>query len=104
MLATALEIRFSSSICEEEAEKVQIALEGTASNGTHLFRPFASHSLKVHISESINIHAPATDPRLRLCGTQTHLFSAATKVYDAKCFFVATPERNATATRKEPLW
>ena len=46
----------------------------------------------------------STDPRLRLCGTQTHLFSAATKVYDAKCFFVATPERNATASRKEPLW
>ena len=28
----------------------------------------------------------STDPRLRLCGTQTHLFSVATKVYDVKCF------------------
>ena len=46
----------------------------------------------------------STDPRLRLCGTQTHLFSVATKVYDAECFFVANPERNATATQKELLW
>ena len=46
----------------------------------------------------------STDPWLRLCGTQTHLFSLATKVYDAECFFVATPERNATATQKELLW
>ena len=42
----------------------------------------------------------STDPWLRLCGTQTHLFSVATKVYDAECFFVANPERNATATQK----
>ena len=29
----------------------------------------------------------STDPRLRLSGTQTHLFSVATKVYCAKCFW-----------------
>ncbi len=37
---------------------------------------------------SISCTASAsTDLQLRLCGTQTHLFSLATKVYDAKCFF-----------------
>ena len=64
-----------------------------------LFTPMNSSSAK---NTWISCTASAsTDPRLRLCGTQTHLFSAATKVYDAKCFFVATrkemprqPERN----------
>ena len=59
-----------------------------------------------HLQKYVN-QLPAsawTDPWLRLCGTQTHLFSEATKVYDAECFFVATSERNATATQKELLW
>ena len=35
----------------------------------------------------------STDPWLRLCGTQTHLFSVATKVYDAECFFCSYPRK-----------
>ena len=46
----------------------------------------------------------STDPQLRLCGTQTHLFSVATRYMMSRVIFVATPQTNATATRKESLW
>ena len=45
----------------------------------------------------------STDPRLRLCGTQTHLFSVGTKVYDAKCFFVATRKEMPRHPQGTPL-
>ena len=67
-----------------------------------LFTPMNSSCAKIHESVARRLRQPKK--RLRLCGTQTHLFSVATKVYDAKCVFCSYPERNATATRKEPLW
>ena len=42
----------------------------------------------------------STDPRLRLCGTQTHLFSVATKVCDAKCFFCSYPRKKCHGNPK----
>ena len=40
------------------------------------------------------------DPRLRLCGTQTHLFSVATKVYDAEWFFCSYPRKKCHGNPK----
>jgi len=42
----------------------------------------------------------STDPWLRLCGTQTHLFSVATKVYDAECFFCSYPRKKCHGNPK----
>ena len=63
-----------------------------------LFTPMNSSCAKMHQSVARLLRQPIHG---FCCGTQTHLFrlfSLATKVYDAKCFFVASPERNATAT------
>ena len=42
----------------------------------------------------------STDPWLRLCGTQTHLFSVATKVYDAKCLSCSYPRKKCHGNPK----
>ena len=56
-----------------------------------LFTPMNSSCAKIHESVAGRLRQPKK--RLRLCGTQTHLFSVATKVYDAKCLFCSYPRK-----------
>ena len=57
-----------------------------------LFTPMnSSCAKKIHGSVARRLRQPKK--RLRLCGTQTHLFSVATKVYDAKCLFCSYPRK-----------
>ena len=46
---------------------------------------------KIHESVAQRLRQPKK--RLRLCGTQTHLFSVATKVYGAKCLSCSWPRK-----------
>ena len=67
-------------------------------------KTFYSNEFFIRKNTWISCTASAsTDPRLRLCGTQTRLFQWLQRCMMPSVFFVATPERNATATRKEPL-
>ena len=56
-----------------------------------LFTPMNSSCAKIHESVARRLRQPKK--RLRLCGTQTHLFSVATKVYDAKCLSCSYPRK-----------
>ena len=66
------------------------------------FTPMNSSSAKIHESVARLLRQPIHGCG---CGTQTHLFSVATKVIIwCQVSFLSYPERNATATRKKPLW
>ena len=65
-----------------------------------LFTPMNSSCAK--IQESVARRLRQQRNGFGCVAHKTHLFSVATKVYDASVFFVATPERNATATRRNP--
>ena len=67
-----------------------------------LFTPMKSSCAKIHESVARLLRQPMK--RLRLCGTQTHYSQWLQRYMMPSVFFVATPERNATATRKEALW
>ena len=63
-----------------------------------LFTPMNSSCAKIHESVARLLRQPMK--RLRLCGTQTHLFSVATKVYDAKCLFCSYPRKKCHGNPK----
>ena len=56
-----------------------------------LFTPMNSSCAKIHESVARRLRQPKK--RLRLCGAQTHLFSVATEVYDAKCVLCSYPRK-----------
>ena len=65
-----------------------------------LFTPMNSSCAKIHESVARRLRQPMK--RLDLCGTQTHLFSVATKVYDAKfkCLFCSYPRKKCHGNPK----
>ena len=63
-----------------------------------LFTPMNSSCAKIHESVAWRLRQPKK--RLRLCGTQTHLFSVATKVYDAKCLSCSYPRKKCHGNPK----
>ena len=65
-----------------------------------LFTPMNSSCAKIHESVARRLRQPMK--RLDLCGTQTHLFSVATKVYDAKfkCLFCSYPRKKCHSNPK----
>ena len=63
-----------------------------------LFTPMKSSCAKIHESVARLLRQPKK--RLRLCGAQTHLFSVATEVYDAKCVFCSYPRKKCHSNPK----
>ena len=66
--------------------------------GQGFFTPMNSSCAKIHESVARRLRQPKK--RLRLCGTQTHLFSVATKVYDAKCLSCSYPRKKCHGNPK----
>ena len=63
-----------------------------------LFTPMNSSCAKIHESVARRLRQPMK--QLDLCGTQTHLFSVATKVYDAKCLSCSYPRKKCHGNPK----